>query len=529
MIPAGRGPVIGYSGMVPRRTKQALDTGALTALLFLLPVATASWAAIPPGPVVQDPVTSFRLPHAPSQAGPIFPAPDGSLWFGAANGVPGEARRYVLAVERISPAGEISQIADHLGAEGFAKTADGSVWFTGSRYIGRFGPDGSLTKFPMPETESSFSYSYGEIVVGADGNLWFSGSHSPPAGKEGASAITVDRMTPTGQVTEFDLPGIKGLVTHIAAGPDGNIWFTSINKVGRISTAGQITEFQLPQYHMPFRMAAGPDGNVWFTEEVPNGSAIGRVTPAGEITEFPLPTQEGAYAVAIAPGPDGRLWFSYGPGVIGRIATDGALLWEPLPDPTAVGSIAAGNEGNVWYTAAPEPPCAANDEACRLAPPTAAAIVGRVELPVPAALAVRVGAVRTVRGGRAAKVRLSCMGGKPGDACHGQIRLRSGGVAIGRREFALATGASRGFTLALTKKVRTKLLDKGKLRILCTATVDGGRAQSRTSRLHVHRRRSRKHPKHPAAKKGSAQTPAMRTSVRRMLLPEGSRKPESIP
>jgi streptogramin lyase len=516
--------------MVPRRTKQALGVGALTALLFLLPVATVSSAATPLGPVAQDPVTSFRLPHAPSQAEIIFPAPDGSFWFGAANGVPGEARRYVLAIERISPAGEISQIADHLGARGFAKTADGSVWFTGSGYIGRFAPDGSLTKFPTPASESSASFPEAEIVAGADGNLWFSASRSPleNGSSSGPSTITIDRITPAGAITEFDLPGITGLVTHIAAGPDGNIWFTAVNKVGRISTSGQIAEFSLPQYYMPIRIAAGPDGNIWFTEETPVGSAIGRVTPAGAITQFPLPAQE-ASAIAIAPGPDGRLWFSYGPGVIGRIATDGSLLWEPLPDPTAVVSIAAGTEGNVWYTASPEPPCAANDEACRLAPPAAAAIVGRIELPVPTVLAIRVKAIRTVRGGRAAKVRLSCAGGNPGDTCHGRIRLKSRGSVIGKREFTLAAGSSHGFILALTKKARTKLLDRGRLRILCTASIDGGRAQDRTSRLHVHRRRSRKHLKHPAGKKRSTQTPAMRTSASRMLLPEGSRKPESMP
>ena len=506
-----------------------MGVGALTALLFLLPVATVSWAAIPPGPVAQDHVASFRLPHAPSQAETIFPAPDGSFWFGAANGIPGEGRRYVLAIERISPTGEVSQIADHLGARGFAKTADGSIWFTGSSYIGRFAPDGSLTKFPTPASESSASFPEAEIVAGADGNLWFSASRSPieNGSSSGQGTITIDRITPAGAITEFDLPGITGLVTHIAAGPDGNIWFTAINKVGRITTSGQIAEFPLPQYHMPIRIAAGPDGNVWFTEETPGGSAIGRVTPAGVVTEFPLPAQE-ASAIAIAPGPDGRLWFAYGPGVIGRIATDGALLWQPLPDPTAVVSIAAGDEGNVWYTASPEPPCAANDEACRLAPPTAAAIVGRVELPV-SALVVRVRAIRAVRGGRAAKVRLSCAGGNSGDACHGRVRLRSGGVVIGKREFTLAAGSTHGFTLALTRRARMKLFDRGRLRIMCTAAIDGGRAHGRTARLHVHRRRSRKHLKHPAGKKRAAQTPAMRTSARRMLLPEGSRKPESMP
>src|SRR5439155_25862858 len=32
-------------------------------------------------------------------------------------------------------------------------------------------------------------------------------------------------------------------------------------------------------------IAAGPDGNLWFTEPAPN--RIGRITPAGVVTEFP--------------------------------------------------------------------------------------------------------------------------------------------------------------------------------------------------------------------------------------------------
>jgi len=468
--------------------------------MLLLPVAPVSPAEAPPGPVSSDPVTSFRLPHAPSQADTIFQAPDGSFWFGAANGLPG-GRVYVLAIERISPVGEISQIADHLGAKGFAKTADGNIWFTGSGYIGRYAPDGTLAKFPTPESASTISHAEAEIVVGSDGNLWFSGSREVRMGSEGTPAITVDRMTPGGNFTEFDLPGIKGTVTNIAAGPDGNVWFTATNSVGRISPSGQIAEFQLPQYYMPTRIAAGPDGNVWFTEEAAGTPAVGRVTPSGEITQFLLPKRERAAAIAIAPGPDGRVWFSYEPGVIGRIASDGSILWTPLPDPTYVTSIVTGSEGSVWYTAAGEPSCADGDEACRTALPTAAAIVGRIEpiLP-PAQLEIRVGPIHAAHHGRTAKVRLSCLGGRPGDACHGRIRLRSGGAAIGKHVFRLATGRTRGFSLALAKKAREKLQLRGGLKVLCATTLDDGRAQKRTLRLHVRPLSSGRRSKHPVGK-----------------------------
>ncbi len=39
-------------------------------------------------------------------------------------------------------------------------------------------------------------------------------------------------------------------------------------------------------------IAAGPDGNVWFTEGV--GNKIGRITPAGDVTEFPPATCRGS-------------------------------------------------------------------------------------------------------------------------------------------------------------------------------------------------------------------------------------------
>ncbi len=92
-------------------------------------------------------------------------------------------------------------------------------------------------------------------------------------------------------VTEFPIPTASSRPGIIAAGPDGNLWFTeySANQIGRITTAGAITEFPLPAGHFgPSGIAAGPDGNLWFTEET--GNQISRITTAGVVTGFPIPT-----------------------------------------------------------------------------------------------------------------------------------------------------------------------------------------------------------------------------------------------
>ncbi len=53
--------------------------------------------------------------------------------------------------------------------------------------------------------------------------------------------------------------------------------------------AESITEFPVPTADSyPWGIAAGPDGNLWFTESI--GNQIGRISPSGTITEFPVPT-----------------------------------------------------------------------------------------------------------------------------------------------------------------------------------------------------------------------------------------------
>src|SRR4051812_5410199 len=59
-----------------------------------------------------------------------------------------------------------------------------------------------------------------KIVPGPDGNMWFTQN----TGKE------VARITPSGQVQEFDLK-LGETALGITPGPDGNMWVPTTNKV----------------------------------------------------------------------------------------------------------------------------------------------------------------------------------------------------------------------------------------------------------------------------------------------------------
>lgn len=155
---------------------------------------------------------------------------------------------------------------------------------------------------------------------------------------------------PLGQVTEYGGLSSGADPERIAAGPDGNLWFTEYGtgSVGRITTAGGVTEYTTGRTFGAFAITAGPDGNLWFANA--DYGDVGTITPAGELTEHVL---AGGEIADIAAGPDGNLWFTR--PVAGQIATI-----TPAGEVTVVAtfadfrasaySIAAGPDGNMWFT-----------------------------------------------------------------------------------------------------------------------------------------------------------------------------------
>ena len=120
----------------------------------------------------------------------------------------------------------------------------------------------------------------GSVAAGPDGNLWF--TRDDPGSRRVHHAGGCRYSSSTAGIT----PGSQPI--GIAAGPDGNLWFTEPGSDShRAHHAGGCRDRVLggitPNAGLR-EIALGPDGNMWFTET--DVDQIGRITPAGVVTEF---------------------------------------------------------------------------------------------------------------------------------------------------------------------------------------------------------------------------------------------------
>lgn len=258
-----------------------------------------------------------------------------------------------------------------LSPGGITLGSGGSAWFTEEEgggpgcpaeatcprntSVGHIDASGAIKEYPLP----SGIYPYA-IALGADGNLWITGT------RDGQETGWIGRMTLSGSVTSFPLR-LHNQPLNIVAGPDGALWFTEdgivnggAGAIGRLSTSGTLTEFVLPTSadHRSGAgdIAVGPDGNLWFTwvtREVEHTAAsIGRITPSGTIARFPVSGDHGWPPGGIAAGRDGSLWFTLGSAnMIGRILVTGTVTLFRLPTGNSFPSdIATGSHGIMWFT-----------------------------------------------------------------------------------------------------------------------------------------------------------------------------------
>jgi streptogramin lyase len=167
----------------------------------------------------------------------------------------------------------------------------------------------------------------------------------------------------------------------VAAGPDGNVWFTDNGTTPAIAeinpTSGAISEWSIAlnggtASRSPGTIEAGPDGNLWFADAVPASPAIGQFNlTAHTVTEYGQSNglQAGSLVNGTMEGPDGNMWFTDsattpGDAPIEMICLTGSRLcsdtdtathaiheFPVVTYPTSIGNSGGiGSDGNLWWT-----------------------------------------------------------------------------------------------------------------------------------------------------------------------------------
>lgn len=307
--------------------------------------ANGQTVALTPGPG-----SSFRLPSG-TIAYSLTVAPDGTIWFAGMRGAfPG----VYPVIGRLTTAGKLTTFtlsrgfpSTYFSAENtLAIGPEGDLFVPGWKAVGRLSPDGGSASLPIGRGRITVR----SVAAGPDGDLWFtaSGSRGPRP--------WVGRMTPTGQVTLFPVPGGA---EQIVAGADA-LWFTDTgpegSSLGRVLPDGEVTPTPLPGFS-PSSLAVGWEGDLWVTGATgsPRAGAIARISPQGGLTQFALPGEERTRSIARGPG--GDMWFTMwgaGPPALDSITPEGliappvcihACKLEPL-------DLATGTDGSLVYAAA---------------------------------------------------------------------------------------------------------------------------------------------------------------------------------
>ncbi|MCC6831889.1 MAG: hypothetical protein IT200_11140 [Thermoleophilia bacterium] len=262
-------------------------------------------------------VTLFPLPPGAEVRG-LTAGPDGNVWFA-------DTGRSVVG--HITPAGAITSFSQGITAsarpESIVTGPDGNLWFTESsaRRIGRITPGGTVTEFALGLSPGATPNG---ITAGPDGALWFTELEG-----------RIGRVVTDGTITEFQ-QGVPAdsRPTAITASGDGELWWVGelTDAVSRMSPAGIVAP---PPGGLPVpgitSLAPGPDGAIWVTA----GDAVGRI--AGDVpTLFTAGIRPATQPWGIVQGPDGAMWFTQRAGnAVSRITTgidlpaDGNLLLNP--------------------------------------------------------------------------------------------------------------------------------------------------------------------------------------------------------
>jgi len=310
-----------------------------------------------------QPAQFFAVPTPPGDpfatiGDSIAAGPDGDLWTSD-----GSRRIYQSTIKgKIKSFDVPGAGAGSLIATVTAGPAGGnSVWFANvtTQSVGRVtvGSPPTITVFPVPQYSPPTSSQPSAIAAGPDGNMWFSDRSNAYLGN----------ITPLiGTISQFPIaPSTTRLAQGIVVLPSGELWFVEagLAKLAmvqisslQLGTVNALTEIQPPsaQQNEMRNIAASPDGNIWFTEPV--NDIVGRVNVNAvpiTIDEFTVPTAK-AQPTASGVGPDGAMWFAeFHSKLLGRIpfnAAPGTTPQEFSLGFKAPAALVTGPDCNLWVT-----------------------------------------------------------------------------------------------------------------------------------------------------------------------------------
>jgi streptogramin lyase len=149
----------------------------------------------------------------------------------------------------------------------------------------------------------------------------------------------------------------------IVTGADGALWFSTYPYfsnhpaidlgVGRITTRGAVSFVLIGKG--TFDVAPGPDGRIWFTNPYKTPYDIGAIDMSGHVVRYPVPG--GGLPESIASGPNRHVWitsFGGSPDIV-QFDTSGNVHASYSSDDEAAVKIALGGDDRMWFDGAGNP------------------------------------------------------------------------------------------------------------------------------------------------------------------------------
>jgi virginiamycin B lyase len=252
-------------------------------------------------------LTPYTIPTGNANPQGITLGENGNMWFTEYNS---------SKVAEVTPAGAISEFGTLFGSDSpqmLADRGDGTVWYAGyggnhvgyvNEYNGVAGettlptggsgpwdvaeaPNGylyvsenlnddmarlaTLFQSPIPQTPVTSESESESVVLGPDGNLWFT--------QFGLDHIGVVSPTTFTQIASYATASSSSVPVDITAGLDGALWYTEsgLDRIGRMLTNGASGgEYRTLSSNTNVKgIATGSDGSIWFCES--NTSKVGRI------------------------------------------------------------------------------------------------------------------------------------------------------------------------------------------------------------------------------------------------------------